>query len=193
MKRVFWSSVVALALGTAVASAQIEHPGKPEINLGNNGNNDVDNKADHKIVKDAKPGGGAAGNGIRYHGGPVMLGTTHIYYIWYGNWNGNTAQSILTNLAQSIGGSPYFNINTTYFDGSNFHVSNAVTFGKAVFDNYSQGTSLTDSQIQTVVSQAISSGALPNDTQGVYFVLTSQDVTASSGFCTNYCGWHTRG
>src|SRR5438270_3606163 len=25
-------------------------------------------------------------NGISYHGGPVMLGTTHVYYIWYGNW-----------------------------------------------------------------------------------------------------------
>jgi len=28
----------------------------------------------------APPAGGA----ITYHGGPVMLGTTHIYYIWYG-------------------------------------------------------------------------------------------------------------
>jgi hypothetical protein len=26
----------------------------------------------------------------------------------------------------------------------------------------------------------------------VYFVLTSAEVTASSGFCTQYCGWHTR-
>ena len=25
----------------------------------------------------------------------------------------------------------------------------------------------------------------------MYFVLTSADVTASSGFCTQYCGWHT--
>lgn len=25
----------------------------------------------------------------------------------------------------------------------------------------------------------------------VYFVLTTADVTASSGFCTQYCGWHT--
>lgn len=35
------------------------------------------------------------------------------------------------------------------------------------------------------------SGALPQDENGVYFVLTSADVTASSGFCTQYCGWHT--
>jgi hypothetical protein len=25
------------------------------------------------------------GNGINYHGGPVMPGTVHIYFIWYGN------------------------------------------------------------------------------------------------------------
>src|SRR5439155_7321148 len=25
------------------------------------------------------------------------------------------------------------------------------------------------------------------------FVLTSADVTATSGFCTQYCGWHTHG
>ena len=28
-----------------------------------------------------------SGSGINYHGGPVMLGTTNVYYIWYGNWN----------------------------------------------------------------------------------------------------------
>ena len=43
------------------------------------------------------------------------------------------------------------------------------------------------------MSDAITSGRLPKDTNGVYFVLTSADVTASSGFCTQYCGWHTRG
>jgi hypothetical protein len=54
------------------------------------------------------------GNGISYHGGPIVLNGTHVYYIWYGNWSGNTAPAILENLASSIGGSPYFNINTTW-------------------------------------------------------------------------------
>ena len=132
-------------------------------------------------------------NGIFYHGGSVILGTTNVYYIWYGNWSGNTATSILTNLAQSIGGSAYFNINTTYYNSSNTHITNAVRYGGSTTDNYSQGTSLSDSQIQSVVSSAISGGRLPNDTNAVYFVLTSSDVTASSGFCTQYCGWHTNG
>jgi hypothetical protein len=70
----------------------------------------------------------ARGNGITYHGGPLILNTTGIYYIWYGNWSGNTAVTILTDLANSIGGSPYFNINTTYYNGSNVHVSNSVAY-----------------------------------------------------------------
>src|SRR3954465_9344510 len=31
------------------------------------------------------------GSGINYHGGPVMVGNTNVYYIWYGNWSGNSA------------------------------------------------------------------------------------------------------
>jgi hypothetical protein len=132
-------------------------------------------------------------NGISYHGGKLILGTTNVYYIWYGNWAGNSATSILTDFAQSIGGSPYYNINTTYYDGSNNHVANSVHFAGSTTDAYSRGTSLSDSAIQGVVSDAISSGRVPTDTNGVYFVLTSKDVTASSGFCTQYCGWHTHG
>ena len=52
---------------------------------------------------------------------------------------------------------------------------------------------MSDSAIQGIVSDAITGGRLPKDPKGVYFVLTSSDVTASSGFCTQYCGWHTHG
>jgi hypothetical protein len=116
-----------------------------------------------------------------------------VYLIWYGNWSGNTAQSILTNLVSNIGGSSYFNINTTYYDGSGNHVLNAVSYGGFATDNYSQGTSLTDSAVQLVVENAISIGKFPIDPDGVYFVLTSKDVAEKSGFCSNYCGWHTYG
>jgi hypothetical protein len=141
--------------------------------------------------KFAKGGGSPTSSGISYHGGPVMLGTTNVYYIWYGNWANNTATSILPDLAANIGGSRYYNINTTYLDGSNRRVSNAVAYKGAITDNYSRGTSLTDSAIQSIVTSAISAGKLPLDANAVYFVLTSADVNASSGFCTQYCGWHT--
>ena len=111
------------------------------------------NKIIHRLLgdnddsknKDAHPGNGKpqGGNGISYHGGPVMTGTTLVYYIWYGNWGGNSANTILKNFAQNIGGSPYFNINTTYYNGSNDHVTNCVNYGGSTTDNYSRGTSLT--------------------------------------------------
>src|SRR5437762_2159812 len=109
------------------------------------------------------------GSGISYHGGPIMLGTTNVYYIWYGDWGGNSATTILADLANHIGGSPYYNINTTYYNGANTHVSNSVAFAGSTTDNYSNGTALTDSGVQAVVSSAIMSGRLPKDTDGVYF------------------------
>lgn len=137
----------------------------------------------------AKPGGG---NGIFYNGGPVLLGTTTVYYIWYGDWGTNTAPSILEDFARFVGGSPYYNINTTYYDRSNRSVSNSVAYGgSATVTGTPYGTSLSDANIQSIVSSAISSKAVPSDTNAVYFVLTSKEVTASSGFCTQYCGWHT--
>lgn len=153
-------------------------------------------------AKGGKPGGGGGGgtktstsNGINYHGGPV-LGTgsagTNVYYIWYGNWSGNTAPSILDNLASSIGGSPYFNINTTYYyNNSNTPVINSVTLAGSTSVGYTYGTALSDSNIQSIVTDAISTGALPKDSNGVYMVLTSKDVQETSGFCSRYCGWHT--
>jgi hypothetical protein len=133
--------------------------------------------------------GGA--NGISYHGGPIMVGTVNLYTIWYGNWAGNTATSILADFAANIGGSSYYNINTTYTNGASVKLSNSVVASGTTTVAYPYGTSLSDANIQQVVTAAITSGSLPSDVNGVYFVLTSADVTASSGFCTQYCGWHT--
>jgi hypothetical protein len=130
-------------------------------------------------------------NGIQYHGGPLILGNTNIYYIWYGNWGSNTGTTILTDLAKSISGSPYYNINRTYYDSTKVRVSNSVSYINSINDNYSQGNALSDAQIRSVVANAINSGNLPKDSNAVYFVLTSADVNATSGFCTQYCGWHT--
>jgi len=157
----------------------------------------TDELANQKAHPQSPDVGILAASRIRYHGGPLLgvVGQppTVVYYIWYGNWSGNTATTILTDLGNHIGGSGYFNINSTYYNASNAHVVNSVTYGGSTTDNYSQGTSLSDAAIKTIVSSAITSGRLPKNTSAVYFVLTSQDVNASSGFCTQYCGWHTHG
>jgi hypothetical protein len=124
------------------------------------------------------------------HGGHTISGTFNIYYIWYGNWSNNSAKTILADLATNIGGTPYYNINTSY------GVSNSVSYRGSAIDNYSQGTSLSDSAVFSVVTSALSAGRLPTDTNGLYYVLTSADVTqsgSSGAFCTSYCGWHNHG
>lgn len=143
------------------------------------------------------------GNGINYHGGPVMNGNpVNVYFIWYGNWtNGShasdsqTTVNLLSTLfaaSGGIGGSGYFKINTTY--GDNTHdVSGNIALVSSTTNNYSNGTRLSDTNIKTIVTNAITTGALPKDTNGIYFVLTSSNVNESSGFCTLYCGWHTHG
>jgi hypothetical protein len=126
-----------------------------------------------------------SGNGISYHGGPILLGTTNIHYIWYGNWTNNSATAILPAFATSIGGSSYFNINATYTNGAGTPVTNSCSLASQTNDNYSRGKNLSDNDVLAIVA-----AQNPTDTNGVYFVLTSADVNESSGFCTQYCAWH---
>ncbi len=141
-----------------------------------------------------------SGNGISYHGGPVMTeSSVNIYFIWYGNWNtsGSNSQTTVNLLdalygAGGLGGSQYEGINTTYGDNTS-NVSGNLALLKSTTDSYSQGTRFGDSGVLAIVTRAINNGSLPNDPAGVYFVLTSSDVKETSGFCTRYCGWHTNG
>jgi len=177
-----------LSASSAFASSLNAGPNAEMVPTGKGYGIEGNSQAFSQPTGQAKPGGG--NNGIFYHGGPVILGTTNVHYIWYGNssWPTSSASSILTNLAQSLGGSNYFNINTTYYDGNNTHVSNSVHYSGSVNHSETYGASLSDAQIQQIVADTN-----PTDTNGVYFVLTGPDVTASSGFCTQYCGWHTHG
>lgn len=171
--------VVVVLTFASVALAQVSRTADDLVPTGKGwGERQVHNQANK-----ARP---RSTNGIGYHGGPVMVNGVNMYYIWYGNWSGNTAQTILTDLANGIGGTPYFNINTTYYNGSKVKVQNAVNYAGAYNDNYSHGTALSDAAIQAIVA-----AQNPTDTNAVYFVLTSADVNETSGFCTQYCGWHT--
>ncbi len=141
---------------------------------------------------------GGTGNlsALTSHGGPV-INTPVIYFIWYGNWNQSNGsdnpagQQILRDFANSIGGSGYFHLNDNLTGSGGTAVSGNASFGGETTDAYSHGSRLSDTTIRTIVSSAISSHRLPFNASGVYFVLTSSDVTATSGFCTRYCGWHT--
>ena len=148
--------------------------------------------------------GVVTGNNISYNGGPVMVSPHNVYFIWYGNWNSNTATTILPAFITGLNHSLYFNTNISYAQLvvdpagtghilSEANIANTVTMAGQIFDSYSQGTSLSVTQVQNVVTRGLSHG-LPTDANGIYFVLTSADVTATSGaqsFCNNFCGYHT--
>jgi len=152
----------------------------------------IDEEATAKAKGGASPAKAATTNGINYHNGPLMVGNTNVYYIWYGTWTANQ-KTILTNFMQSLGGTPLFNVNTSYYDSAKNHVKNVVVLAGQSSDNYSLGKSLSDANIQTIVANQISGGHLPKDTNGVYFVLTAPDVNETSGFGSQYCGWHNNG
>ena len=189
-----------LVLGTFVVPLSVYAQGN-ELNHGQD--TPADGRGDRiRGLPPRAPAGGAVttGNGINYHNGPV-LHTINLYYILYGNWaqtNLNpTGTSLLTAWGNNIGGSPYFNINTTYGDTTG-NVPNAVTLYPVSYtDTGSLGTSLSDSSIATLVSNAINSGKLGTagvaDPNGLYMVLTAPGVNETSGFLTQYCGWHSWG
>jgi hypothetical protein len=99
----------------------------------------------------------------------------------------------LPKFIQNLNETAYFNINSTYTDASGTSISNAVTLNGQVFDNYSQGTVLSDPGLTAVVSHTLQNGSLPVDADGIYYVLSSADVDQKGGngeFCVNFCGFH---
>ena len=189
--------VMAGVFGLAAASnaAEVRHQQGEWLKPNGKGWGELDPSGvtERNAARFAKPTSNNGNNGIFYHGGPLMLGTPNVYYIWYGNWDSDTAKTLLPAFAGGLNNSAYFQINSTYDDGSNVSVSGLTSFAGQATDNYSQGTALSDAAVQNVVQNAISGGSLPLDPNGVYFVLTSADVNETSGFCTQYCAWHNHG
>ncbi|CAL8467418.1 g6956 [Coccomyxa elongata] len=148
----------------------------------------------------------ATGYGINWYGGPVLNNKNGIviYYIWYGAWgnlnangtaNRPTTVKVLTDMAQSIGGKPWFGTAGTYSD-KNGKVPNSVKYGgRAIVKNGPcyQGATVSNDQIFTAVDCVIQRGLLPYATNAVYLLLGASNVQVSSGMCTTYCGWHTYG
>src|SRR5215471_18708891 len=81
-------------------------------------------------IEVARPTGQAVvtGNGINYHGGPVLHGNpVPVYIIWYGNWTNGpkpsdsaTTVNLIDTLlgVNALGNSGYEKINSTYGDNS---------------------------------------------------------------------------
>ena len=195
MRRTTFALAAAAALATAALAAPAAQAAAPREKGGSSAEIEA-----MPIKGKAARTTATATNPITYHNGPVMnaAGGVNAYVIWYGAWDNGAAtpvskgSALLATMLQGIGGTPYYNTNSTYTDKTGVGVANKVTLAGQTSDlTYSLGKRLTDANVKTLVSNAITKGKLPKDPNGVYFVLTAKDVTETSGFLTKYCGWHT--
>ncbi|MFN2603168.1 MAG: hypothetical protein ABR582_10480 [Gemmatimonadaceae bacterium] len=161
-----------------------------------------------KAQNDAKAHG-SGGTGIYYHGGPVLQAATNVVSVYwssaaiYGGGptppsTGTGAQdgSLVGYFLNHLGGSSYFNINTTYTDGSGANIVNAVNYtGFWANDaNAPSGTqSVSDAQMVSMLQSGFDSGAITYDPSTLYAIFTSGKVNLGGGFGTQYCAYHTHG
>ena len=152
-------------------------------------------------------GGQGSGNtGIFYHGGPIIYNqnVAAIYWSAAPIYNGGPAPgttgpgsadgSLVGFYMSNLGGSPYFNINTTYFDGSNTHINNVVNYTQYWASNTNlpptDYSPLSDDAIIAQIEAGFSSGALTFDPSTLYIVFTGIGVNPGGGFGTVYCAYH---
>lgn len=155
----------------------------------------------------------AAPGPIVYWGGPIMTQVPNIYLIWYGDWSSSSTPAILEDMVQSFGGTPYATIMSDYYQvpqpeggtdaggdamvipsGPKTYATGNYSLAKSVNVTYLRGKALGPGDVAGIVTDVLKAGTLPVDTNALYFVLTSSDVTETMDgftfFCGDYCGYH---
>ena len=158
------------------------------------------------FAHNAKPGGAGGGTGIYYHGGSVLQAQTKVVAVY---WSANTIYnngptpgstgtgsqdgSLVGYFLSNLGGSPYFNINTTYTDGGGNHINNIVNYIGYWANNTnapSGSQSVSDADMLNMLSSGFNSGALSYDANTLYAIFTSGAVNLGGGFGSQYCAYH---
>ena len=151
---------------------------------------------------------GFLATGIVYHGGPIIPVTKVAAIYWAAStiYNGGPAPgtkgagsndgSLVGYFLNHLGGSSYFNINTTYFDqvGAGHTVQNVVNYSQYWADNTSvplaNGSSVSNATIQAEIIKGFTSGNLTYDPTTVYSVFTLGNTNLGGGFGSQYCAYH---
>ena len=153
--------------------------------------------------------GGGSGTGISYHGGPVLQAGTDVVAVYWASgtvYNGGPAAgtagagsadgSLVGYFLSHLGGSPYFNINTTYTDGAGRAIANVVNYTGYWANNTSvpgNGQSVSDAQMVSMLQSGFNSGKLTYDPNALYAIFTAGTVNLGGGFGTQYCAYHYHG
>ena len=149
----------------------------------------------------------SSGTGIYYHGGPVLQAGTKVAAVYWASspiYNGGPAPgsfgttvssdgSLIGFFLSHLGGSSYYNINSSYTDGAGHAIVNSVTYTQYWANNSNvpaNGANVTDAQIVAMLQSGFSSGALSYDASTLYHVFTAGKVNLGGGFGTQYCAYH---
>jgi hypothetical protein len=155
-------------------------------------------------------GASGKGTGIYYHGGPLLAAMTNVAAVYWAGTpiyaggptpgtfgSGTKDNSLVGFFLRHLGGSSYFNINTTYYDGTGAHVQNVVNYTQVWANNQSQvpanGQNVSDANIVTMLQYGFDHGYLAYDPATVYAVFTAGTVNLGGGFGTQYCAFHSYG
>jgi len=140
--------------------------------------------------------------GITYHGGTVLL-TTNVAAVYWGSpgykslpsgsGTGSADGSLLGTFLRGLGGSPYFNINTSYYNAAGTHISNVVNYTQYWNNTSAPSASPTDANMVSMLQSGFTSGALSYDPSTVYAIFTGSGVNLGGGFGSQYCAYHTHG
>ena len=157
------------------------------------------------FAHNAKPGG-SSNTGIYYHGGPVLLNQTNVVAIYWANsaiYNGGPTPPSTGTAAQDgslvgyflghLGGSSYFNINTTYTDGNSNKIANVVNYTGfwANSANAPSGTqNVSDADMLNMLSDGFMNTKIAYDPNTLYAIFTAGAVNLGGGFGTQYCAYH---
>ncbi|HET7456785.1 MAG TPA: hypothetical protein VFJ74_03955 [Gemmatimonadaceae bacterium] len=167
-------------------------------------------------INKVKPsGGGGGGTGIYYHGGPVLQAATNVVAVyWSGStiYNGGPAPGSYSTSSTSgdgslvgyflghLGGSRYFNINTTYTDGSGRAIANVVNYTGYWANNQSplvpSGTqNVSDADMVAMLQYGFDHGYLVYDASTLYNIFSNGTVNLGGGYASplQYCAYHTHG
>jgi hypothetical protein len=132
-------------------------------------------------------------NGIEYRGGPIITTELAVYLIWYGDWREST-KSLVKDFVAHLGGSPYYAINTTYWQYDGRRVPNAVNLMGVIDDDWSLGKDViwqdTNTAAVAIVSSAVARQKFPADPGAVFVVLVSGAQRAYDSPCLQWCAWH---
>ncbi len=150
--------------------------------------------------------GFSSGTGIYYHGGSVLQAATNVVAVYWGagiyksqpsgTGAGSSDGSLVGYFLNNLGGSNYFNINTTYYNASGAHVLNIVNYTHYWTNttNVPTGTqTVTDAQMISMLQSGFTSGAIVYDPNTLYAIFTAGKVNLGGGFGTQYCAYHTHG